>query len=258
MKTLFNKILTASYIELLKCITPAFSCYCVIEESEKKLEDDYPETLLLIRNRIDQVRENVFKMTLISSVFVVTFAAIGEPLQSIKEFRLDLKRQLDVIISPNEEKSIRLQYCKPEGLKSILTNVALQVIKSIEEAMTQYQVGPASGKPLLDEKKLESLKYQINELATVNSRIRSVMERRILEFIERVIASSTAEPVQIPSGLSSFASELTQVSGDFSRLVAYNRAVYSPNYTKIIRDIASAKHYITDSDLIEIEKTFYD
>lgn len=243
LKNLFNKILTASYIELLKCISPSLSCYCVNEESEKKPDDDYPETLLLIRNRIDAIRENVFKMTLISSVFVVTFAAIGEPLQSIKEFRMELKRQLDAIISPNEEKSVRLQYSKPEGLKSILTNVALQVIKSIEEALTQYQVGETRA-PLLDEKKLESLKYQINELATPNSRIRSVMERRILEFIERVISSSTAEPVQVPSGLSSFASELTQVSGEFSRLVAYNRAVYSPNYTKIIRDIASEKHFI--------------
>ncbi|XP_017489881.1 PREDICTED: T-complex protein 11-like protein 1 [Rhagoletis zephyria] len=257
LKNLFNKILTASYIELLKCISPSLSCYCVNEESEKKPDDDYPETLLLIRNRIDAIRENVFKMTLISSVFVVTFAAIGEPLQSIKEFRMELKRQLDAIISPNEEKSVRLQYSKPEGLKSILTNVALQVIKSIEEALTQYQVGETRA-PLLDEKKLESLKYQINELATPNSRIRSVMERRILEFIERVISSSTAEPVQVPSGLSSFASELTQVSGEFSRLVAYNRAVYSPNYTKIIRDIASEKHFITDNDVKEIEKTFYD
>lgn len=253
LKNIFNKILITSYIDLLKCLSPSLSCSNAIGNSNET-EDDYPETLLLIRNRIDAIRENVFKVTLISSVFVVTFAAIGEPLQSIKDFRTELKSHLNAIISPVDERPLCLQQCKPDELNSILASLALQVIKSIEEALEKYHVGPSSGSKALDEKKLESLKYQINELASANSRIRSVMERRILEFTERVIASSSAEPVQVPTGLSSFSAELTQISGEFTRLVAYNRAVYSPYYTKIIADITP--HYITETDLKEIEKTF--
>jgi len=253
LKNIFNKILIASYIDLLKCISSSFSCYNAHDNKDASVEDDYPETLLLIRNRISTIREKVFKVTLISSVFVVTFAAIGEPLQSIKEFRNELKKQLDIIISTTDEKPLQLS--NPEELKSILTNVGLQVIKTIEQAHEKYKMG--EGK-VLDDKKLDSLKYQINELALPSNRIRSVMERRILEFIERVISSSTAVPIQVPSGLSSFAPELTQIAGEFTRVVAYNRAVYSPYYTKLIAQIASPMHYISPNDLKEIEKTFYD
>lgn len=259
LKNIFNKILIASYIDLLKCVSPSFSCYLLNEgDTKEPPEDDYPETLLLVRNRIDAIREKVFKVTLISSVFVVTFAAIGEPLQSVQEFRKELKRQLDIIISPSEGKPLRLHYSNAEELKSILTSAALQVIVSIEQASDKYSVGPNHEIKSLGDKKLESLKYQINELACPSNRIRSVMERRILEFIERVISSSTAVPIQVPSGLSSFSTELTAIAGEFTRLVAYNRAVYSPYYTKIIADIASPTHYISPNDLKEIEKTLFD
>ncbi|KAH9417822.1 T-complex protein 11, partial [Dermatophagoides pteronyssinus] len=149
---------------------------------EQKTEDDYPETLLLIRNRIDLVRT------------------------------------------------------------------------SIEKALNDYQA------PGLSETKLDSLKYQINELSTPGNRIRSVMERRILEFIERVIqspSSQTAAPIQVPSGLSTFANELIQIASEFTRLVSYNRAVYSPYYTKIIAEIAGPTHFIPQNELKTIEKSFY-
>ncbi|KAI2803235.1 T-complex protein 11 [Blomia tropicalis] len=264
LKIIFNKILISSYIDLLRCVSSSFNCYKIEEnltdnENNKKepIEDDYPESLLLIRAKIDAIREKVFKVTLISSIFVVTFAAIGEPLQSIQEFRLELKKQLNIIISSAVEKPLHLLYSKQCELKSIMDNAALQVNKSIEDALKKYHVGPNGEPKPFDGKKLESLKFQINELALPTNRIRSVMERRILEFIERAISSSTAVPIQVPSGLSNFSTELAQMAGEFTRLVAYNRAVYSPYYTKIIAEVASPTHYISPNDLKEMEKALY-
>ena len=82
------------------------------------------------------------------------------------------------------------------------------------------------------------------------------MERRILEFIERVISSATADPVQVPSGLSTFAEDIAKLGGNFARLVSYNRSVYSAFYTEIISKITAAKHYISPSELQVIEKSF--
>lgn len=254
VKAITNKILTSSYLELLKCIDTPFACYRVDAAAagqDQDVEDDYPETLLLFRNRLDPIRDRVFKVSLISSVFVVTFAAIGEPLQSVKEFRSSLKQQLEVILTPTggagagDEKP-KLSMCKQDELRSLLTSVALQVIKSIETALEKYNITnkPAS----IDPKKLESLKDQIGEIAAANNRIRSVMERRILEFIERVLSSSTAVPVQVPIGLSSFNTELTQISGDFTRLVTYNRAVYSPYYSRIITNCVGPGNVSTSAD----------
>lgn len=257
MKHLFNKVLIASYIDLLRCLNPSFNCYMIKNEqkNESLLEDDYPETLLLIRNRIDSVLEKIFKVTFISSVFVVTFAAIGEPLQSIKDFRMKLKKELEAITSNDEQQKIPLQYLKLDDVKSMLTSIATQVRTSIEKALIDYKA-PQS----LSGEKLDSLNYQINELSTPGNRIRSVMERRILEFIERVIQSppsQTAAPIQVPSGLSTFANELIQIASEFTRLVSYNRAVYSPYYTKIITNIAGQTHYIPQNELKSIEKSFY-
>lgn len=256
-KNIFNKILISSYIEPLKCLAPLFNCYLNNDETEKDdagpVEDDYPETLLLIRKRIDTIRESIFQIILISSVFVVTFAAIGEPLQSIKEFRAKLKSQLIAIVGSAEDNPFKMQCIKFEELRSMLTSISLQVNKSINEAYEQYKVTSSEA----SEKKLESLKYQITELATPGNRICSVMERRILEFIERVISSSTAVPIQVPSGLSSFSKELTQIGGDYTRLVSYNRAVYSVYYMKIISQITSSTHMISPNELKAIEKSLF-
>lgn len=260
VKQLFNKALISSYMDLLKCLNPSFNCYLMnTADNKEQLEDDYPETLLLIRHRIEPVREKVYKVTFISSVFVVTFAAIGEPLQSIKDFRLKLKNHLDIIINPNDTstKDSKLLNLKQEDLQSILTSTALQVISSIEQAVKEYDVTAK----VLDKEKLDSLKYQINELANPGNRIRCVMERRILEFIERVITSppsQTAAPIQVPKGLSTFSNELINIASEFTRLVAYNRAVYSPYYTKILAKIAKPTHFIPNTELEIIEKSFYD
>lgn len=254
VKSITNKILTSAYLELLKCIEPAFAVYQT-DSATKDAEDDYPETLLLFRARFDPIRERVFKATLISSVFAVTFAAIGEPLQSVKEFRTSLKQQLEVIIAPSVEDKTdplaSLSTLKTDELRSLLASVSLQVINSIEQAVEKYnpvdKPSSSSSSAPIDPKKLESLKDQIVELAAGNNRIRSVMERRILEFIERVLSSSTTvAPVQVPVGLSSFSTELTQISGDFTRLVTYNRAVYSPYYSRIIASLLAPSHDVPD------------
>lgn len=262
VKQLFNKALISSYIDLLKCLNPSFNCYLMnISDNNEQLEDDYPETLLLIRHRIEPVREKVYKVTFISSIFVVTFAAIGEPLQSIKDFRLKLKNHLDIIINSNDTpgKDSKLLNLKQDDLQSILTSAALQVISSIEQAVKEFDVGNSI--KILNKEKLDSLKYQINELANPGNRIRCVMERRILEFIERVITSppsQTAAPIQVPNGLSTFSNELINIASEFTRLVAYNRAVYSPYYTEILAKIAKPTHFISKTDLEVIEKSFYD
>ena len=149
LKNMCYKITIAAYMDLLKCITPAFDCYKIeqndgtnVQQTEQPAQSneltnksDYPETVLLIRHRVEMLRESVFKLTIISSVFVVTFAVVGEPLQSVKEFRQELKTKLEAIICPPEGKF--LQFMKSEDLKTILDSAAQQVVKSIRESIVK-------------------------------------------------------------------------------------------------------------------------
>ncbi|KAI7693155.1 hypothetical protein SSS_05683 [Sarcoptes scabiei] len=159
----------------------------------------------------------------------------------------------------DDKRKLPLQYLDNDGMKSILESASLQIVESIQKAAEQF--GVANDHQMLRKEKLDSLRYQITELVSPSNRIRSVMERRVLEFIERVITSPSSQNsglILVPNGLSTFYDDLVQISSLFTRLVSYNRAVYSPHYTKIIAKLAQNKHFISDIDLKTIEKSFYD
>ncbi len=217
-RIIMNKILINSYLELL-----------VWDHSK---QDHYPETLLMDMTRINSIKAKVTKLTLIGSVFLVTYATVGTPIQGLQELKDKLKEQLMLLISENGNNSV-------EDLKSQMTSVSLQVIKEVQSCLETH------GFSQLDSNKEDSLKTQIIDISNNENRLRKVVERRILEFIERVLSSPTAAPMQIPTGLSSLQKELTEIAGQLIRIVAHNRAVFSKYYaiiiTDIIPDISSAE-----------------
>jgi hypothetical protein len=218
-RIIMNKILINSYLELL-----------VWDDSK---QDHYPETLLMDMTRINSIKAKVAKLTLIGSVFLVTYATVGAPIQGLQELKDKLKEQLMLLISENGNNY------SVEDLKSQMTSVSLQVIKVVQSCLESH------GFSQLDSNKEDSLKTQIIDISNNENRLRKVVERRILEFIERVLSSPTAAPMQIPTGLSSLQKELTEIAGQFIRIVAHNRAVFSKYYaiiiTDMIPDISSAE-----------------
>lgn len=224
-RIIINKLLINSYLELL-----------VWDNSKQEY---YPETLLLDSTRINSIKAKVTKLTLIGSLFFVTFATVGTSIQDIQEFKEKLKDQLMLLLSEDSDSS--------EDLKSQMTSIALQVIKEVQNCLEKH------GFPHLDSNKTQILETQIIDISNANNRVKKVVERRILEFIERVLSSPTAAPMQIPTGLSSLQKELTEIAGQFMRIVAHNRAVFSKYYANIIIDmipnISSSERESLERDL---------
>jgi len=187
-------------------------------------QEYYPETLLMDTARINTIKAKVAKLTLIGSVFLVTYATVGTSIQGLQEFRDKLKDQLMLLITENTNSS-------DEDLKSQMTSVSLQVKKEVQSCLEKH------GFPQLDANKAEMLETQIIDISNSDNRVRKVVERRVLEFVERVLSSPTAAPMQIPTGLSSLQKELTEIAGQFIRIVAHNRAVFSKYYADIITDM---------------------
>lgn len=210
-KVILNKILNNAYLNLL-----------VMDSSPPEA---YSETLLLDAKRIDTIKAKVFKLTLIGSVFLVTYATAGPSIQGLQEFRDKLKDQLMVLISDNSSD------LSEEELKSQMTSVALQVKKEMKSCSEKH------GLTLLDETKAQTLETQITDIYCSDNRLRKIVERRVLEFIERVLSSPTAAPMQIPSGFSALKDELTQIAGQFVRIAVHNRAVFCEYYSDIISEL---------------------
>lgn len=80
----------------------------------------------------------------------------------------------------------------------------------------------------------EALKNQILDLSNTTNRVRQLVQRRILEFVESVFTSNTASPVQMPKGLTILQKNLSSLAGQFMRIASHNRAVYGNYYVDII------------------------
>lgn len=201
-----NKILIHSYMELLQC-----------KEEEM---NTYPETLLLDASRFQGLCKQTRDLTLLGSIMLVTFANVGAAIQGLQEFREQLKDHLKLIIS-DEEKSE----------EDKLASSSVQVSEDVKKCLDKH------GFPQLDSTKSEMLNKQITEISNPDNRVRKIVERRILDFVEGVLSSPTAVPLQIPTGLSSLHNELSGIAGQFMRLVGHNRAVFKEYYADIIENL---------------------
>ncbi|KAI1303004.1 T-complex protein 11-like protein 1 [Halotydeus destructor] len=209
-KNITNKVLLTAFIELL-----------VWDDTKQEL---YPETLLMDEDRFTALRNDVTLYTLVGSTLLLAFAATGPSVQQLSDFKKTLKEHLMLILGDKEaDESAKIE------------NASVQVVQDLKRCLEEHNM------PLLDSAKEATLEAQIKDLRNKENRVRKIIERRVLEFVETVASSNTAAPVQIPAGLSVLQDELSALTGSYMRLVSHNRAVFSEFYADIIQRISSAQ-----------------
>lgn len=213
LKETINKVLTSSYIELLVW--------------DKQIQESFPETLMMDEARITSLSSLLTVNILIGSILLITVTAFPA-LQNVANLKDQLKDHLLTILTPKED--------QPTEIESLLENASIQVAQELKEF---YQNQRDCGE--IDLNKLTSVTAQINQLSNKSNRIRQVIQRRILEFIESVFTSNTASPVRIPSGLSSLQDNLASITGLFMRVANHNRAVFGDSYVTILTEIIENK-----------------
>lgn len=203
-----DRVLTTAYSELLQW--------------KDSLQDLPPESLLMDMSRFLSFRDKVRLFTLTGSVILVTFSTIGPSVQQLAEFKQTLKQHLFLILGDSASDPV-----------TNLESAGIQVCKDVAETLAKHAFPP------MDDSKRTLLLSQITGLSDEGNRVRVLLQRRITEFIEGIIMSQNASPVQIPSGLSVFSEELLSLTGQFVRLVTHNRAVFGEYYADIIKDLRS-------------------
>ncbi|XP_074604961.1 T-complex protein 11-like protein 1 [Brevipalpus obovatus] len=211
-KEIINRVLTTAYIELLQW--------------DDSLQERLPETLLLDEKRILTLRDALMLNVLVGSSLLIAVNTFSS-LQSLAELKEEIRDHLMVIIGDDSDGK--------EDLSNKLKSAALQIIKDVSKFFQNH------GYAKIDPSKEELLKNQIIDIENKNNRIRQLVQRRILEFVESVFTSNTASPVQMPKGLTALQQNLSSLAGQFTRIASHNRAVYGDYYVDIITDIIEKK-----------------
>lgn len=62
----------------------------------------------------------------------------------------------------------------------------------------------------------------------------SFSAKRVISFIQQALFSRLVEPLKVPAGMSVMEQELSQICGQFLRLISHNRSVFGNFYADII------------------------
>ncbi|KAK3098937.1 hypothetical protein FSP39_024473 [Pinctada imbricata] len=198
-------VLNESYIELLHW-------------NEKEL---YPETLLMDEARFSELQQKMRELCLISSILLVTFGTVGGPIAGVQSLKEKLKSETATILQGEHEKD----------LSQILSNVAEQVNKSVNEYLTSHGTGSH------DDSKQKLLIGQIKELSNSDHAVYKLMSKRVHDFIKSLMTSQPRGPLQVPAGFTVVERDLGQLCGKFLRLVSHNRSVFFGYYSDIINTL---------------------
>lgn len=205
-----NKVMLAAFIELL--------------QFDRQLQAYFPETVSLDREKIKELQIKIHVNLIVGSVILCLFATVNS-LQRVPnqpKFKENIKSIVHILFTSDLglDEKVRLE------------NIALQLVKEIQASLKANELPP------IDEPKEKTLSSQIIDLSNKENRIRCIVNRRILEFIELALNSSpqstNSSQLQIPSGLSILQEELLAITGEFIRFVSFNRSVFNEYYQTIL------------------------
>ncbi|XP_019369707.1 PREDICTED: T-complex protein 11 homolog [Gavialis gangeticus] len=185
-------------------------------------QEKYPETLLMDQARLQEVRSQVNRLTIIAAVLLVTTGVCGSALCSSPGFVDRLKRVTEVLL---------------EGLphtrfEEALLDIGHQVCQEASRTLSQL------GCPPLSSDKTASLKGQIKSITDKDNAVRSVMEQRIHSFLSLCLSPNEQNSLEnFPKGLAPIREELREVGRRFGSVTHHNRQVFGPYYSGILKKV---------------------
>lgn len=186
----------------------------------------FPETLHLDHERFITLRDDLTVMVLTATVILVTYSTVGPAIQGISDFKNILKSHVQILLADAAQ-------CSLKDLETKMETIGLQVVKEVNECLDTH------GYSVLLEENESTLLTMIKKTADENHNVRQLIRKRILEFLE--LALHTSSTLKIPPGLSSLQNELSVFAGQFLSLVRHNQAVFEEYYNNIIEQLKSAE-----------------
>ncbi|XP_015279441.1 PREDICTED: T-complex protein 11 homolog [Gekko japonicus] len=181
---------------------------------------DYPETMLMDKERLRTLQMQVNQLAIIAAVVLVSSNICGNVMSNSPGCVDRLKWVTKALIEglPNTR------------LEDALLDIGNQIHQEVNNILCQL------GYPALSNDKAASLKGQIGSIADKDNAVRMVIEQRIQTFLGHCVSPGGQNTKNLPQGLAPVQEELLEVGQRFGSLTAHNRQVFGPYYSEILKN----------------------
>ncbi|XP_054836702.1 T-complex protein 11 homolog [Eublepharis macularius] len=181
---------------------------------------DYPETMLMDKDRLHTLQMQVNQLAIIAAVVLVSSNMTGNVSSSpgcVDRLKWVTKALIEGLPSTR--------------LEDALLDISNQIHQEVNSILLQL------GYPALSNDKAASLKGQIMSIADKDNVVRMVIEQRIQTFLSHCVSPGGQNSKNLPQGLVPIQEELLEVGQRFGSLTHHNRQVFGPYYSEILKKL---------------------
>ncbi|XP_057657005.1 T-complex protein 11-like protein 1 [Diorhabda carinulata] len=209
------------YESFVKSVVKRSLCQACVELIDWPKDEGYPETFMLDLDRLNDLHTRYFRLICAATIILVTISNSGTDLQSISAFKQSLKDHICILLQDIKDE---------DDFKSALPNISEQVIMELKDAQKKYEL------PQLVQPAEANFKEHILDIGREDHKVKELVRRRVKDFLLETIESSTAAPQKVPSGLTAVQKELTEIAGQFLRIISHNSTVFCNYYYDIVAE----------------------
>ncbi|XP_040838882.1 T-complex protein 11 homolog isoform X2 [Ochotona curzoniae] len=185
--------------------------------------EEFPETLLTDRLRLQELESQLHQLTVLASVLLVASSFSGSVLFGSPQFVDKLKR---ITKSLMQEFNSRPE----EAMQTVSERVSQEIHQSLK----------TMGLAALSSDSTSSLVGQLRNIAEKENCVRSVIDQRIHLFLKCCLVLGVQRSLlDLPGGLSVIETELAELGQKFVNLTHHNQQVFGPYYTEILQSLVA-------------------
>lgn len=186
--------------------------------------EPFPETVLMDRIRFQEMQQKVEHLVLLSSILLIVYNTAGEAISGLPGLMDKLKNTVNVMLSDMHSPTF--------SAHEALATTGEKLYVELCDCLSQHGFSPFSAD------KKGTLMGQIIATTQPDNTVRKLVESRVQTYLLTSLESSHQQPHHsLPGGLAPVSKELQEVAVHFSRLVNFNKLVFSPFYQKILLKI---------------------
>ncbi|XP_030644282.1 T-complex protein 11-like protein 1 [Chanos chanos] len=195
--------------------------------------ESFPETLLMDQSRFLEMQQELERLTIMASVLLIVYNSAGEAISGLSGLLDRLKSTVGILLADMHMLSFNAD--------EVFATIGEKMCVELGVCLSEHGFSPFSTD------RQSALKGQITAVRLADNSIRKLIDSRIQAYLLHFLESRVhRSPPALPGGLAPICKELEEIAVKFSRLVNYNKLVYSPFYQRILQDVLKEEESSTD------------
>ncbi|XP_068459705.1 T-complex protein 11-like protein 1 [Clinocottus analis] len=189
--------------------------------------DPFPETVLMDQARFQEMHREEEQLVVLSSVLLIVYTTTGDAISGLPGLMETLKGIVNAMLVD--------MYLPSFSFQEALATIGEKLCVELSQRLSQHGYSPFTA----DRK--DTLRGQISAIMQPDNTVRKLMESRVQNYLLTSLESSQHKtPPPLPGGLAPVGKEVKELAVRFSRLINFNKLVFSPFYQKILQKLLTA------------------